>query len=69
MKTLYKTTIIIWTEDNPSGMELEDLAREATSGMGYCSYLNTKEIDAPTKDKDWDGTEFFYDDEWDGSDE
>lgn len=59
MNPLHKTTIVIWTEYDPSNVELEDLAREATSGEGYCSKQNTERIEDPAADKDWDGTEFF----------
>lgn len=56
---LWKTTIVIWSEFNPQETELEDLAREATSGMAYCSRQKvTFEVDVET-DEDWDYTEFF----------
>lgn len=59
-KILYKTVIIIWTEDDPTGkLELADLAREATDGMAYCSKMKATRIKNPAKDPDWDGTEFF----------
>jgi hypothetical protein len=61
---LFKTTIVIWSEYNPSGtVELEDLAREARSGDAYCSKQKTVSVDNVTKDSDWDGTEFFGADE------
>ena len=63
MQKLYKTTIIIWSEDDPSGMELEDLGREATSGNSYCSKQVSELIRNPSQDPDWDGTEFFKDPE------
>jgi hypothetical protein len=64
---LYKTTITIWSKFNPEdeGLELEDLARDATSGSSYCSKFNTDLMEDPTADPDWDGTEFF----WDGDEE
>jgi hypothetical protein len=61
-KTLYKTVIIIWTEDDPTEkLELTDLAREATDGMAYCSKMTATQITDPHHDPDWDGTEFFDD--------
>lgn len=36
-KKLWKTTITIWTDYDPTDVELEDLAREATCGDAYCS--------------------------------
>ena len=58
---LYKTTIVIWSEHNPqSGMtELEDIAREATSGNAYCSKELTELVNDPSLDSDWDNNEFF----------
>ena len=61
MTSLYKTTIIIWSEYNPSGaVELEDLARDATSGEAYCSKQDTVIVKNPFGDADWDDTEFFF---------
>lgn len=36
LKGLYKTTVVIWTDFDGETVELETLAREATSGGGYC---------------------------------
>lgn len=58
-KPLYKTTIVIWSEYDASALELEDLARDATSGESYCSSSRTELISRPEKNPDWDGTEFF----------
>lgn len=35
MKRLYKTTAIIWTNYNPVGVDIEDLARDTTNGDGF----------------------------------
>jgi len=61
MKTpLYMTTIVIWSEDDPTDhCELEDLAFEAAEGAMYCSKQKTMKVEDPSKDPDWDGTEFF----------
>ena len=63
MKTLYKTTLIIWSEEDPNDMEISDIAREAEMGQFYCSKRKKEEIENPEKDSDWDGTEFFGVDE------
>jgi hypothetical protein len=60
-KSLYKTKIVIWSDFDPEGYELDTLASEATRGDAYCSSVSTSEIskgDLPD-DSDWDGTEFF----------
>jgi len=38
---LYKTVITIFTDYDPANVEIEDLAREATSGDAYCSGQET----------------------------
>lgn len=58
-KPLYKTTIVIWSDEDPTDMEIDMLARDAISGGSYCSKQQTEIIPDPKKDKDWDGTEFF----------
>lgn len=60
MKQLFKTTIVIWSEYDPEGQrELMDIARDATDGQSYCSRMTRDKIEDPSKDPDWDGTEFF----------
>ena len=61
-KPLYKTTIVIWSEFDPATVELSHLAREAESGETYCSKSRSTLVKNPTKDKEWDGTEFFGED-------
>lgn len=62
MKPLYKTTIVIWSVDDPTGkLELEDLAREATVGAMYCSKCAAVKVEDPLADPAWDNTEFFDD--------
>ena len=60
MRALYKTIIVIWSDYDPTDkVELEDLARAATSGDAYCSNIRAELIEKPDQDKDWDSTEFF----------
>lgn len=64
MRPLYKTTIVIWSETDPTGvLELEELAMEATNGESYCSSLSSDRVEDPSLDPHWDGTEFFDSDE------
>lgn len=58
-KKLFKTTIVVWSEYDTSTTDLEDIAREAVRGEAYCSKQSCEQVKNPTKDKDWDGTEFF----------
>lgn len=53
---LYKTTIVIWSEYDPQDVELEDLARDATSGEAFCDKQKTVFITDQGKFPD---TEFF----------
>ena len=69
MQKLFKTTIVIWSKEDPSHKyEMVDLAREATDGAMYCSNMIAIPIEHPEQDPDWDGTEFFNDDDY-GDDE
>jgi hypothetical protein len=56
---LYKTTVTIWSEFDPSDVELSDLAREADQGEAYCSSCISQHVETDG-DPDWDGTEFFH---------
>lgn len=59
--SLYKSTIVIWSEFNPKQkqLEIDQLAREAIDGEAYCSKQETKLVKDAKADPDWDGTEFF----------
>lgn len=59
MGPLYKTTIVIWSKYDGGSVELEDLAEDAQRGAAYCSKQDSKLIQDPGEDQDWDGTEFF----------
>ena len=62
MKPLHKTTVVIWSDYDPTHtMELSELAREAESGNAYCSRFRAVLVKDPTHDSDWDDTEFFGD--------
>jgi hypothetical protein len=64
---LYKTTIVIWTEYDPSDMDIEYLARDATSGDSFCDQQTHEVITDKNKFPD---TEFFgVDDTEDNDDE
>lgn len=58
-KPLFKTTIVVWTKNDATPMNLEDLGREAIGGSAYCSKQSCIKVDDPSEDDDWDDTEFF----------
>ena len=58
-RPLHKTTIVIWSEFAGDLVELERLAREATSGEAYCSRYHSERVLDPSCDPAWDGTDFF----------
>lgn len=62
-KPLFKTTIVVWTEYDTSEVELSILARDASFGEAYCAKQECSYVTDVSKDPDWDGTEFFGDDE------
>lgn len=61
MKKLFKTTIVIWSEQNPACLSLSELGQRAEDGDCYCSKSDTQVVNDPDNDSDWDGTEFFED--------
>lgn len=63
MRALYKTTLVIWSDYNPETMQLWDLVREAEVGDAYCAASRVVRVDDPGNDLDWDGTEFFMDED------
>lgn len=60
---LYKSTIVIWSDEDPTKLELSDLARDAENGGSYCSKQIAELVESPEDDPDWDGTDFFGGDE------
>jgi hypothetical protein len=56
---LYKTTITIWSDFDPSEYNLQDLGFQADEGDAYCSNTTTEIVENPADDPQWDGTEFF----------
>jgi len=60
--SLWKTTITIWSENDPSEMELDVLAEAAMYGDAYCSSMESVLIRNPQDDDDWDGTDMFGND-------
>lgn len=58
-KTLWKTTLVIWTDYDPSAMEIDALATEAIGGSAYCAIQASEQVEHPETDPQWDGTEFF----------
>jgi hypothetical protein len=59
-KNLFKTTIVIWSDYDPSQEgDIDELAHDATYGDSYCSKESSVVVEDPEKDPDWDGTEFF----------
>lgn len=61
-KTLYKTTIEIWSDEDSftSYPDLETLAREATSGDAYCTKQDCVKVDDIYFDEDYDGLNGFF---------
>lgn len=58
-RKMWKTTIVIWSDVDPGGAGIEEIASEATSGGYYCSRQRTQMVEDFTADPDWDDTEFF----------
>ena len=63
-KILYKTTIVVWSNESTSECEIVNIAKEATDGKFYCSKQKCIQVSRERlcKDPDWDETEFFLED-------
>jgi len=59
MKGLWKSTIVIWSNFDPSETDIEDLAREALAGDVHCSQHKVEFVDDLDSDPDWDGESEF----------
>lgn len=59
MKKLFKTTVVILSEYDPTNLiELADLARDADSGESYCLSQSTEEINC--EDLEGEGVKEFF---------
>lgn len=60
-KPLYRTTVTIWTDEDPSRWDFSQLAQEAQEGCGYPLDFDTEEIARPTDHPEWnkDMAHFF----------
>lgn len=56
----YKTVAVIWSDEDPSGMGLSDLAREAKVGGAICTLHRMAAAD-PAIDPSYVGAEEFFD--------
>jgi hypothetical protein len=56
---LFKTTVVIWTVDDMSDIDLRALAYECENGDGHCASRKTVKVEKREADPDWDGTTFF----------
>lgn len=61
-RTLYKTTIVIWSEEPTDFVPLDVLGNQAIYGEMYCSKQRCDRVDDPFNDPDWEDTEFFGED-------
>jgi hypothetical protein len=59
VRPLYKTTVVIWTDYDASGVSLQDLAFDAEEGNGYGLRSDSAKVDIPESELDKDGLEFF----------
>lgn len=46
-----KSTVVIWSDYDPSNLSLEDLGREADQGSFFCASGSNKLVDIPEKDE------------------
>ena len=59
---LYKTTIVVWTDFDPTGVSAIDLVDDIGDnqhGRNYISFRNSRTMNDPEQDPHWDYTEHF----------
>jgi hypothetical protein len=63
VRPLYKSTIVVWSETDPSKVEASDLVRDGEVNDNYIARQDNVLVEDPTKDPDWDDgpQEFFFD--------
>lgn len=59
MKKLWKTTLVIWTQEDPSSWSLSELGFEADQGCAICTDGTSVEVDSTECDR----RDFFFIDE------
>jgi hypothetical protein len=63
MTKLYKTVIVVWSEDDTSDLNLARIGKDVEIGDSHCSSRDCNLIEDPESDDDWDDTSFFEDDD------
>jgi len=60
MKPLFKSTIVVWTESDPSEGEfsLMDLPIMAEHEYVWCSSMKSVRVADPSEDREWNDTDF-----------
>jgi len=53
-KGLWKRVIIIWSEEDPSDMDIEDVSVAAMRGDAHLALDEIEFVDDPERDPDWD---------------
>lgn len=65
VKPLYKTTVEIWSSQDPREMELSDLAREAEIGDALVGKMGFELIEHPESDPDFPESDMFGAEDYD----
>lgn len=58
-KPLFRSTIVIWSEFDPTTVELSRLAWEADQGEAYCSDVEVVRVEDPFADDHPPSADFF----------
>lgn len=60
-KPLFKTTIVVWSNESTAGRDIDSIARDAMDGDCFCSSQECEYVADPSKDEDYIDTSFFND--------
>lgn len=60
MQPLYKTTIVVWSEDDLSDWDVEDIGKHIENIRAYEARHDTVLVEKPELDSDYDPTSLFF---------
>lgn len=61
MRPLYKTTLVIWSDDDTADFTMRRIGNDVDQDNTFCSTRECVLVQDPEGDEDWEETDFFDD--------
>jgi len=58
-KALYKTVIVVWSDEDPDEKSLTAISLDADTGRAFLASRDSVLVEDPEQDKDWKDTNSF----------